>query len=498
MNGMRKILIFGIVSMFFLTGISFAETICTQGDCELKITLKIAFQGADANYINKVKNEIESVWNGPTGSRTVGDCKCKMTFEVITTTAQDCKNNPPADYHCIMVTSYFKPNGTYDNPPRNQTNMTGANFYMGYMYGIATGNGGNSQTGWWSDLMSRPVDPNNPNGEHYKDFAHEAGHMMGLEDGDGGIMSRTSGANSDPTQANLDEIANDICGENYCPDYCCCGNGQKDADKGEECDPFEYPTSCKAGETCCPICCGCYGPMCVPANGEYVSEANCNSACGKGSTCYYNYKTGCWDCVKQTIVIHETCYDTLNIRGNFECDHVERSFADYTLDFYKTDLMSTPIMGGVFSNERINVNTAEGDKGYVITQNGEVVDYGEEHLEDPTVTVDTDRQTIMYIADGDMTAQQALSEGLIKIQGNDFVSGVKFGFYDFVFGIYNIFNPTEEFVPPESEDELPEEYYDVMMEVNEAEPAPDETMGNEIGELPDDGYIGENVYPYSE
>jgi len=492
MNGFEKYLIFGIVTLIFLTNLTFAETTCTKGDCELTITLKIAFQGATQDYMNRAEQEIESVWNGPNGHRTVGDCKCKMTFNVITKTAQDCKNNPPADYHCIMVTDYN------NNPPRNQTNWTGAKFYIAYMYGVSSGNGGNSEKGWWSDIASRPVNATKPQGEHYKDFAHEAGHMMGLEDCDGGIMCRTWGANSNPTQDNLDEIANDICGADFCPARCCCGNGQIDGSVGENCDPMATPEGCGKDQMCCPVCCHCHSPLiCIPALGEYFSEADCNLNCGPGSSCYYNYQTNCWDCVKQNVVVHDTCLDPTNIRGNMACDHVEQSFTDYTIDFYKTDLMSTPVLGGVFANERINVNTAEGDKGYVTTQGGEVVDYGEGHLADSTVTVDTDRQTVLYVAEGEMTAQQALSEGLITIQGNDFGSSLKFGFYNFIFGVYNFFNPPEEFVEPEmKKHELPQEYYDVMADWNEGSPADEETMGHEIGELPDDGYFGEDVYPY--
>ena len=66
----RKLLVFGFV-LVLLMNLSFAETTCTTNNCEIKITLKIAFQGANASYISNAENEIESVWNGPTGSRKV-------------------------------------------------------------------------------------------------------------------------------------------------------------------------------------------------------------------------------------------------------------------------------------------------------------------------------------------------------------------------------------------------------------------------------------------
>jgi hypothetical protein len=483
-----RLLVFGIM-MLFLMSTSFSETTCTVKDCEITITLKIAFQGANDSYISDAENEIESTWNGPQGYRTVGDCKCKMKVEVQTAKAADCKNNPPAGYHCVMVTDYN------NNPPRNQTNMAGATFYAGYMYGSATGNGSNSQTGWWSNIMSRPVNANQPQGEHYKDFAHEAGHMMGLEDGDGGIMSRTSGANSSPTQANLEEIANDICGANPCPDSCCCGNGQVDTGKGEQCDPFASPNGCKAAEACCPVCCSCFAPVCIPANGEYVSASACQSACGASSSCYKNYKTGCWDCVKQNVVIEETCYDSSNIRGNVACDHSPRSFIKQGVSFYQDDLSSTPVLGGIFSNERINVITDEGDDGHITTGGGSVTSSGDVLLTDNTVTVYTDRQTISLISSQDMSVQQALSEGKISIEGEGILNGFRFGFYHFAFDVFNFFNPPPDFVPPAAAQEFPQEYYDELKNISDIQNASNDPNPGISGELPDGGIFGSDVYP---
>ena len=494
MNSFRRFLISGTaIMLLLLTSVSFAETTCTVGNCEITITVKIAFSGANDTYINNAENEIENTWNGPDGFRTVGDCKCKMKVEVETmkiTNASQVNCNPgPPGYHCIMVTDYN------NNPPRNQTNMTGARFYIGYMYGIATGSGGNSQKGWWSDIMSRPADANNPQGEHYKDFAHEAGHMMGLEDCDGGIMCRTSGANSSPTQANLDEIANDMCGADYCPDRCCCGNGEIEKNKSEQCDPMASPDGCGAGQTCCPVCCSCYAPVCIPANGEYASQSACQSACGADSTCYKNYQTGCWDCVKQEVVVEETCLDPTNIRGNLDCDHIVRSFVDQGVSFYETDLVNTPVIGGIFSDERINIRTDEGDTGYITTEQSSVTGYGDSPLDDSTVTIHTNRETISLIASEELSVQQAFSEGMIRIEGDGILNGFKFGFYHFMFDVYNLFSPAEEFVAPEEEPDFPQEYYDAMGEWEEAEPAPEETMEHEIGELPDGGYFGSDVFP---
>lgn len=464
---MKRLLI-----VLLLLGMSFAETTCSVQDCEITITLKIAFSGADDNYINNAENEIESVWNGPNGYRTTGDCSCRITFDVITNKTADCKNNPPQGWHCIMVTDYN------NNPPRNQTNWTGAKFYIGYMYNVTTGNGNNSGQGWWSNIMSRPVNASEPNGEHYQDFAHEAGHMMGLEDGDGGIMSRTSGPNSGPTQANIDEIANDICGANACPDRCCCGNGAVDKGKGEQCDPFASPVGCKAGEACCPVCCSCYAPICIPANGEYLSQADCQNACGAGSTCYKNYKSGCWDCVLNIIKVEETCYDPENIWGNLDCDHAIVSFGQYVGS-----------ISGVLSDERINIKTDGGDTGNIITADGEVEDYGLDLLDDPSVTILTDRETVSLIASGHMSVQQAMAADRIRMQGEGLVNGFRFWAYELSFDIYNMFSPVPEAEIPDMDYGLPPEYQEVVQQPLEV-PA-DDPMKNDIGELPDLG-LGEH------
>lgn len=484
MTGFGRYLVFGIIIMLLLSSLSFAETTCTRNGCDITITLKMAFAGADDAYINKSTNEIDSFWNGPNGFRPVGDCKCKMRVKVETQKVADCKNNAPAGYHCIDVTKFFTPNGAaYDNPPRNQTNITGAAIYIGYMYGISTGNGNNSGSGWWSDQMSRPVNPNNPGGQHYNDFAHEAGHMMGLNHSTNtsSIMNNTLA--TQPNQADLDGVAKAICGDNYCPDSCCCGNGAVEKDKGENCDPKANPTGCGAGASCCPVCCNCYSPMCIAANGEYLSLESCQATCGIGSSCYKNYKTGCWDCVKQTVVVTGTCRDPSNIRGNLDCDHVERSLVDDAVEMYNRGLMMMPVIGGAFSDERVNIALAEGDQSHVVAEGGVVTDYGEGLLADPTMTVKTDRETIRLVAGAEMTPRQALADGKLTIEGNNLGSGLKLGAYMAMLWVYGIFEPVEPYMAGEAGEELPPEYYEEMEKLNpETPPAPPLT---DIGVPPD-------------
>ncbi|MEM4272674.1 MAG: hypothetical protein QXH30_03715, partial [Candidatus Bilamarchaeaceae archaeon] len=174
--------------------------------------MNIAFDnGADAGYRASAERAIERFWNNEGGNPpTYGECKCIVKFEVNTKGVQDCDRESSPEWHCIKVTPYAT------KPPVD----TGGKKYVGYMYppGVSTKQ---NLTGWWSDGMDGPA----PEGGNYEDFAHEAGHLMGLEDGDGGIMSNTSDPGPQPNQALIDEIVRDVCKGEKCPDRCCCGNG---------------------------------------------------------------------------------------------------------------------------------------------------------------------------------------------------------------------------------------------------------------------------------
>jgi len=415
--------IIGLVLLSLFSTV-FAETTCEAKDCKITITLKIAFSFQNVpnedQYIQNAKNEIENVWNG--NGQVFGDCKCPVSFKVETKKVADCKNNPPAGYHCISVTDYN------NNPPRNQENWAGAKFYIGYMYGIATGNGGNSQKGWWSSIMSRPVDANNPQGEHYQDFAHEAGHMMGLEDGDGGLMDVTSGPNAKPTQAHIDEIVGEICGINACPDRCCCGNGQVDRNKNEQCDPMATPQGCPSDEYCCPGCCQCYGKICFPENGEYLTQSECQSGCGPDASCYYNYQTGCWDCVTYNVVEEIPYSDTLIFEIPFGAHSERNEDADKLRSLYENGIHTVPYFADLFSDEKVNFDVLGKDKYHMVTRGGEIVELEGGFIEDPTVIIFSDSVTLMQLEIGAINPVEAFKQNRINIVGQGFWEGIKFWF----------------------------------------------------------------------
>ena len=406
--------------------------------CKITITLNLAFSynnsEISAGKINNWANDIETVWNGPNGYQTTGDCKCEVRFKVkwqqITDPSQVNCNPGPPDHHCIMITVYNK------NPPRNQTPLQGAETYRGYMYNPSTG--GASTNGWWSDIMN---DPHPTTGGNCHDAAHEAGHMMGLDDKEGdGLMTHTSGDNAKPTQKNIDDAVKNVCGENACPDYCCCGNGEIESDKGEECDPFASPIGCMSGEACCPVCCGCYLPYCIPQNGEYYTTEDCQKNCRTGFKCYQNYQTGCWDCVETTVVVEQEYSDTF-AREMKECPHSEM---EANLNEIKgiISLEGLPdYILGIFGNEKINIYI-EGmpEPAFIVLSEGEIIEIGMGEYEGKTMNVYTDLSTIDDLAKDRTDFVSALEKGRITYEGVGLLNSLKFGVQKIFFDILSVFS----------------------------------------------------------
>lgn len=259
---MRKLTLLSLVFLAALVMPALASTTCKVDDCKITITLNIAFAGATDAQINGWVQEISGIWNGQ-GGRTTGDCKCPVVFNVNASKAANC-TPMPAGKHCITVLPW---NGTDASLPHLPAGPRAGEAVVAYM-GKTTQSpsvGGASLDGEWSNITSRPVNSSDPAQGNYNDAAHEAGHMMGLADGSGGIMNFTSGPGATATQANIDQAVQNVCGANACPDKCCCGNGVIDGNKGEGCDPKALPNGCSGGEFCCAICCQCHSL----ANGLY-------------------------------------------------------------------------------------------------------------------------------------------------------------------------------------------------------------------------------------
>ncbi|MBN1385556.1 hypothetical protein JW968_01100 [Candidatus Woesearchaeota archaeon] len=484
----KRLVFISILLLLIFPILSSAGTTCELDDCTLVITIKIAFQGATQDYMNRMEKEIEDVWNK--GSPAYGDCRCPVRFEVITNTSADCKNSPPQGWHCIMVTDYN------NNPPRNQTNWTGAEFYMGYMYNVSR-TGGDTQ-GWWSNLMSRPI--GDGTGNTYLDAAHEAGHMMGLNDTQhGGLMTHTFGPNATVNQDHIDSVVENICGDDACPDRCCCGNGQ--LDPGEGCDP-KSDLVCADNMYCCEVCCQCHG-SCNPSTGEYFSMEDCNKRCEEGSRCYYNYQTKCWNCVKLIVIPHPAvcsspappvgCANLPTVQAgdsdkqipaqcdkdcaadeaclfNYEVlewqcvkmsdipvvhgcrDHVDDCgyFPDplpgidleEIKQLYNNNLGQIPGFAKLFADERINLQIMDDGSFFILTQDGLIIDIIPEPSPDPTMLIFTDANTVNSLLSKEMGIEEALEQGLISYEGATFKNKIKVAIVDFIYGLF--FGPVDD------------------------------------------------------
>jgi hypothetical protein len=438
-------LVIVFAALVLLSGVAGAETECKIEDCKITITIKIAFSGATDQQINDWVKDIEDVWNGPYGFQTTGDCQCEVRYKVETmkiTNASQVNCNPgPPGYHCVMVTNYN------NDPPRNQSSMQGAEFYRGYMYGVSQG--GASTMGWWSDIMN---DPHPDTGAACNDAAHEAGHMMGLDDdydkdsdtyGEN-IMGQTSGEHAKPTQDQIDQTVKNVCGDNACPDECCCGNGVVEDGKGEQCDPFAEPTGCPSGEACCPVCCSCYAPQCVPANGEYFDHAGCQAACTDGS-CYLNYKTGCWDCVKHRTVAEQPVYDPEQAREQGQAFHqfhgeglgegleLTQEQLEMVREMYNQNIGTVPMVRDFLANERINFYVEDMGCVAIVNQDGVMQSIEPGEMPDPTMNMYTDTGTLEDIMTGETEPADALKEGRISYEGVGLVNWLRFSFANAVF-----------------------------------------------------------------
>ncbi len=425
---------------------NFASTTCEMENCNIKITMNIAIAGADSEYMNYVKNEIETVWNGPEGYRTSANCGCPISFEVNFKEIKDatqlnCEPGP-LGYHCIKVTEFEL------NPPSD-----GSNVYLGYFYTPGRTND-KSIVGWWS---------NNMMDDKKLYFAHEAGHLMGLTD-DYSLGENIMGQIniSEINQELIDKVVFNVCGDTACPNFCCCGDGE--INENEACDPFASPNGCPSTWYCCPVCCECYRAICDAQKGEHLNEDVCNSRCN--GECYKNYETGCYDCLYEEPTEMPSVYDnTIHQLPRIYEEHRENhkqliypnsnrpTIVEHTSIVEKVllysnnndleenmllipeEIMSHETFSKIFSNERIVINVDNSFYMYIITKDNKILTTGSEPIEDPTVIINTDKTTLTQLMNGEKTMGQAVKDKLITYEGVGIFSSIKLKFLDILHNV---------------------------------------------------------------
>lgn len=185
-----------IFTLFVVIPQSLAKTTVAEKDCVITITVTIQISGPGATdaIATKIKNEIESCYNGK-GFKY--DC-CTVKFVAVVTNGGP--NNPNA--HQIKIVK--DPKGKYVSNVKNPLPKPN----------------GSAGSGTWSD---------NPAGQVY---AHEAGHLMGLKDKykevgkkprrtkpcKGHEKNKMATLSGKPTQADVNSIVKESGVK--CPDKC--------------------------------------------------------------------------------------------------------------------------------------------------------------------------------------------------------------------------------------------------------------------------------------
>lgn len=102
---------------------------------------------------------------------------------------------------------------------------------------------------------------------------------------------------------------------------------------------------------------------------------------------------------------------------------VEKSLADML-----TDLMEEQkFIQRIFGNERINADIKGAVPFHVITEDGIVIEISEGMLEDPTMNLYSDEDTIRDIIGKELTISEAMEQGRIRYEGVGIIKSIKTG-----------------------------------------------------------------------
>ena len=118
----------------------------------------------------------------------------------------------------------------------------------------------------------------------------------------------------------------------------------------------------------------------------------------------------------------------------------QESFLEEIQENYNAQRGNAPeFFLNVFGNEKMNIYLGD-IPVHAVMVDGEMTDVGTGELDDSTMNVYTDEETVTALMKEELSLKEALNDGLITYEGVGFGSKVKFGFVKAVYTVYSWFS----------------------------------------------------------
>jgi len=111
--------------------------------------------------------------------------------------------------------------------------------------------------------------------------------------------------------------------------------------------------------------------------------------------------------------------------------------ADTIYDAVNQTMVNFPFMGKIFGSEKMNIYIDDQTPFNIITSGGRVESLNPGEIENPTMLVNSDMETIDQIIAGTLTPLDALQQGKISYKGVGFVKSIRIGVLKFVSGLFS-------------------------------------------------------------
>ncbi len=108
-------------------------------------------------------------------------------------------------------------------------------------------------------------------------------------------------------------------------------------------------------------------------------------------------------------------------------------------DFYNNNIQSYSEIADLFADERLNIYIEGYGNVGVVTENKKIKEISEGELENPTVKINSDMETIRGIIDGEISIADELKSGDIAFEGVGFWNWLRLAFANFLFTLASIF-----------------------------------------------------------